>query len=144
MKPATNRFVAGFIGSPAMNFFDARIVVENGVFSVDGGSFKVAIPDAFNANLEAYAGKEVVFGVRPEDIAVHSPGNGCDSTISAKAEVVELLGSEIFAHLTCGIHTMVARMAVPEDLFSVGQMIQLDFKMAKTHVFDKDSSLTII
>jgi multiple sugar transport system ATP-binding protein len=142
-KP-TNRFVAGFIGSPAMNFFDARIVVENGVFSVDGGSFKVAIPDAFNANLEAYAGKEVVFGVRPEDIAVHSPGNGCDSTISAKAEVVELLGSEIFAHLTCGNHTLVARMAVPEDLFSVGQMIQLDFKMAKTHVFDKDSSLTII
>jgi len=142
-KP-TNRFVAGFIGSPAMNFFDARIVVENGVFSIDGGSFKVAIPDAFNANLEAYAGKEVVFGVRPEDIAVHSPGNGCDSTIWAKAEVVELLGSEIFAHLTCGIHPMVARMAVPEDLFSVGQMIQLDFKMAKTHVFDKDSSLTII
>ncbi|MCM2297074.1 sn-glycerol-3-phosphate ABC transporter ATP-binding protein UgpC [Rhodoferax sp.] len=142
-QPA-NRFVAGFIGSPAMNFFDARIVSENGELFIDGASFKVAIPEVFRSNLEAHGAKDVVFGVRPEDISLHQPGSDDGNTITAKAEVVELLGSEIFVHLTCGAHALVARMAVPEHLICAGETIQIDFKMVKTHIFDKESSQTII
>jgi multiple sugar transport system ATP-binding protein len=142
-KPV-NRFVAGFIGSPAMNFFDARIVAENGVLLVDGGSFRVAVPESFRANLVAHVGKDVVFGVRPEDISLHRTGIDAGNAVTAKAEVVELLGSEIFAHLTCGAHALVARMAVPEQPINVGETIQIDFKMANAHVFDKESSDTII
>jgi len=139
-----NRFVAGFIGSPAMNFFDARLVNEAGQFFIDGGSFRVAMPEAFHANLAAHAGKEVVFGVRPEDISLHQAGAEVGHTISAKAEVVELLGSEIFAHLSCDPHALVARMAVPKQRIGVGETIQIDFKMANTHVFDKNTSDAII
>ena len=139
-----NRFVAGFIGSPAMNFFDARIVSDQGALFIDGASFKVALPQVFRAELEAHAARDVVFGVRPEDISLHQPGIDAGNTITAKAEVVELLGSEIFIHLTCGAHALVARMAVPERLISAGETIQIDFKMPKTHVFDKESSRTII
>ncbi len=142
-KPA-NRFVAGFIGSPAMNFFDARIVSDKGVLFIDGASFQVAMPEAFRTPLEAYAARDVVFGVRPEDVSLHQPGIDGGNTITAKAEVVELLGSEIFVHLTCGAHALVARMAVPERMISAGETIQIDFRMAKTHVFDKESSHTII
>ena len=139
-----NRFVAGFIGSPAMNFFDARLVSEAGQLFIDGGSFRIAMPEVFRAKLLAHAGKEVVFGVRPEDIALHEPGSDVGSAISARAEVVELLGSEIFAHLSCDAHALVARMAVPKQPIGVGETIQIDFKMANTHVFDKNTSDVIV
>jgi multiple sugar transport system ATP-binding protein len=139
-----NRFVAGFIGSPAMNFFDARLLNVAGQLFIDGGSFRVAMPDTFRASLMAHAGKEVVFGVRPEDISLHQPGTDDSNTIRATADVVELLGSEIFAHLSCEAHTLVARMAVPKQPISVGDTIQIDFKMANTHVFDKNTSDAII
>ena len=139
-----NRFVAGFIGSPAMNFFDARLVVEAGQLVMDGGSFRVTMPEAFRTNLVAHAGKEVVFGVRPEDIALQQPDAEVGSTISARAEVVELLGSEIFAHLSCDAHALVARMDVPKQPIGVGDAIQIDFKMANTHVFDKNTSEAIV
>ena len=142
-RPA-NRFVAGFIGSPAMNFFDARLVSNNGALFIDGASFKVSIPEVFRNNLEAHAAEDVVFGVRPEDISLHLPGSDSGNTITAKAEVVELLGSEIFVHLTCGAHALVARMAVPEHLICAGEPIQIDFKMVQTHIFDKTSSQTNI
>ena len=139
-----NRFVAGFIGSPAMNFFDARLLNEADQLFIDGGSFRVAMPEAFRAKLMAHAGKEVVFGVRPEDVSLHQPGTDDSNTIRATADVVELLGSEIFAHLSCEAHTLVARMAVPKQPIGVGDTIQIDFKMANTHVFDKNTSDAII
>ncbi len=142
-KPV-NRFVAGFIGSPAMNFFDTRLVSEAGQLFIDGGSFRVAMPEAFRARLATHAGKEVVFGVRPEDIALHQPDAEAGSTINAKAEVVELLGSEIFAHLSCDAHSLVARMDVPKQPIGVGDAIRIDFKMANTHVFDKNTSEAIV
>jgi multiple sugar transport system ATP-binding protein len=142
-QPA-NRFVAGFIGSPAMNFFDTRVVADAGALFIDGGGFKVRAPEAFRASLEPHVGKQVVFGVRPEDIFLHDPAGGSGDGVTARAEVVELLGSEIFAHLTCGAQPLVARMAVPERPIAAGETIQIDFRMSKTHVFDKESSRTIV
>ena len=144
-KPA-NRFIAGFIGSPAMNFIDATVVAADGGLFIDAGGFRVKVPESFRPRLQPYVGRQVVFGVRPEDIAAHDAAAGADNgnTVTARAEVVETLGSEIFAHLTCGEHSIVARMDVPESPLRVGETLEVDLKMAKTHVFDAETSQTII
>jgi multiple sugar transport system ATP-binding protein len=144
-KPA-NRFIAGFIGSPAMNFIDATIVGADGGLFINAGGFQVKVPESFRPRLQPYAGRQVVFGVRPEDIAAHDSSAGADNgnTVTTRAEVVETLGSEIFAHLTCGAHSIVARMDVPESPLRVGETLEVDLKMAKTHVFDSETSQTII
>jgi len=144
-KPV-NRFVAGFIGSPAMNFVDATATAADGGLFIDAGAFRVKTPESFRARLEPYAGRRVTFGIRPEDIALHDGSalerNG--STLTARADVVETLGSEIFAHLACGTHTLVARMDVPETPLRVGETLAVDLKMAKAHVFDAENSHTIV
>ena len=66
------------------------------------------------------------------------------NTVTMRADVVETLGSEIFVHLTCGAHSIVARMDVPESPLRVGETLQVDLKMAKTHVFDNETSQTIV
>jgi multiple sugar transport system ATP-binding protein len=143
-KPV-NRFVAGFIGSPAMNFVDAGVVQAGADLLVDAGSFRVKVPDSFRGPLAPYVGKAVVFGVRPEDIAAHhSAAADAGNTLTTRADVVETLGSEIFAHLACGDHSIVARMDVPEHPLHVGDTLQVELKMAKTHVFDAQTSLTIV
>jgi len=141
-----NRFVAGFIGSPAMNFIDAKLVAADGGLFIDAGAFRVTVPESFGPRLESYANRQVVFGVRPEDIAPHDSSAGGDngSTVTTRAEVVEPLGSEIFAHLTCGGHSIVARMDVPQSPLRVGETLKVDLKMARTHVFDSETSQTII
>ena len=144
-KPA-NRFIAGFIGSPAMNFIDATVDAGDGGLFISAGGFRVKVPESFQPRLETHVGRQVVFGVRPEDIAAHDAASGSDNgcTVTMRADVVETLGSEIFAHLTCGEDYIVARMNVPESPLRVGETLQVDLKMAKTHVFDADTSQTII
>ncbi len=144
-KPA-NLFVAGFIGSPAMNFVEATLVWEAGAWFIAAGGFKLRAPESFNARLAPHAGRTVIFGVRPEDMTAHDPaaGKAGGMTITARAEVVETLGSEIFVHLSCGAHTLVARMEAPEVLLTEGQTLDVNLKMTKTHVFDKETSQTIV
>ena len=73
-----------------------------------------------------------------------SAGANIGNTVTMQAEVVEPLGSEIFAHLTCGKHSVVARMGVPEIPLRVGEALQVDLKMVNAHVFDSETSQTII
>ena len=144
-QPA-NRFVAGFVGSPAMNFVEARVVKGKGSYFIEAGAFKLELPEAFYSRVEGYADREVIFGVRPEDMAEHNPGttgiNG--NTLTARTDVVETLGFETFVYLTCGPHAMVARMEAPERPLTVGQTLKVDVKMANTHLFDKETSKTIV
>jgi multiple sugar transport system ATP-binding protein len=144
-NPAS-RFVAGFIGSPAMNFIDANVVAADAGLFIEADGFRVTAPESFRPRLQPYVGRRVVFGVRPEDIVARAAsaeaGNG--STLTTRADVVETLGSEIFAYLTCGAHSIVARMEVPETPLHVGETLQVDLKMAKTHVFDAETSRTIV
>jgi multiple sugar transport system ATP-binding protein len=145
LNPAS-RFVAGFIGSPAMNFIDATAVAADGRLLIDAGAFRVRVPESFRAPLEPYVGRQVVFGIRPEDIALRGAATTGDegNVVAARADVVEPLGSEIFAHLTCGAHSVVARMEVPDAPLRVGQSLEVQFRMAKTHVFDFESARTIV
>ena len=144
-QPA-NRFVAGFIGSPAMNFIEATLAPEDDAWFIAADSFRVRVPETFRSRLESYVGRQVIFGIRPEDLSVRSPAAGAreGNTVMARADVVETLGSEIFVYLTCGAHNIVARMEVPERPLTAGQTLELDMKMSKTHIFDKETARTII
>jgi multiple sugar transport system ATP-binding protein len=145
-KHPANQFVAGFIGSPAMNFLDATLVREQGQYFIDAGAFKVRLPEPFHSHLEKYAGRPVIFGVRPEDMAAQAPtaGGGNGNTLTARADVVETLGAETFVYLTCGPHSIVARIESPERPLAVGQTVEVELKMAKTHLFDRETSRTIV
>jgi multiple sugar transport system ATP-binding protein len=145
-KHPANRFVAGFIGSPAMNFIDAKLVLEQDQFWIDADGFKVRLPLAFRDRLERYAGRSVIFGVRPEDMAARDAADcgGTGNTLTARADVLETLGAETFVYLTCGPHSIVARMEVPERPLEVGQTLEVELKMAKTHLFDEETAQTII
>ena len=128
-----NKFVAGFIGSPAMNFIDGTLVKDGSMKIVEKGSqLSVDIPKEKQKLLTPYIGKELWLGIRPEHITAEKSKG---SKIVADVEVVEPMGNEIFAYVTCGVAQMVARMS-PTDIHS-GQKRDFTFDMSKAHFFDK-------
>ena len=132
-----NLFVAGFIGSPSMNFFPAKLRKDGGKIYVDGKNFSVALPEAKNSVYEGHVGKDVVFGIRPESI--HNPDfippNTQTELAPAKVDVTELMGNEIFLHLLSGETSFVARVD-PRSTYQVGDDIQVAFDMDTVHIFD--------
>ena len=132
-----NLFVAGFIGSPAMNFFPARLVQEDGNLFVDASSFKVLIPDDHRAVYEPHVEKEIIFGIRPEDI--HNPQfvppEIHAAPITAKVDVTELMGNEIFVYLLSGATSFVARVD-PRSKYEIGDEVQVVLNMDNMHIFD--------
>jgi multiple sugar transport system ATP-binding protein len=139
-----NKFVAGFIGSPAMNFFDAHIRKDNGKLVVDTGNFHVQIPKDRSGPYQSYADKPVTFGIRPEDI--HNPDfapPGIEpQKVEAKVEVTELMGNEIFAYLASGSNSYVARVD-PRSRYSLNDSVQTAFDMSNFHIFDKETDKAI-
>jgi multiple sugar transport system ATP-binding protein len=133
-----NRFVAGFIGSPAMNFIESRLTTEDGGFFVDADSFKLKLPQRFHSHIQHFEGKTVLFGVRPEDLYDRRFANSSEMTSSLRTtvEVIEPLGAETHLHLACGRHSLVAKMDTPQDQFIIDQAIEVLVDMDKTHIFD--------
>ena len=132
-----NLFVAGFIGSPAMNFFEGKLVKEGSDLVVDLASFKVKVPKEKQGTYEKIVDQEVIFGIRPEDI--HNPQFAPPSIIAesvkVKVDVTELMGNEIFLYLMSGDHSIVARVD-PRTRVSMGDEIEVVFNMANFHIFD--------
>ncbi len=140
-KRPVNQFVASFIGSPAMNFFESTIMTDGEKLIVDAGCFKVRIPASMEALYRPHAGREVVFGIRPTDI--YGPEVVKDeqenlSAIDAHVEVVEPLGSEILLLVKCCNSSFLA-MVDPEVEVKTGQLLRLNFNMAKMHLFEKEA-----
>jgi multiple sugar transport system ATP-binding protein len=139
-----NLFVAGFIGSPAMNFFPAKLVKDGDKLFVDGGSFKVQIPVEKNNVYMPYAGKSIIFGIRPEDI--HNPNFAppgiTAQPVASKVDVTELMGNEIFVYLKSGEHSFVARVD-PRSRFSIDDDVQMVFNMENMHIFDRETELAV-
>ena len=100
-EPA-NRFVAGFIGSPAMNFAPVRIAPKNGGLWAVGDGIRLKVPGPMTNRVGPYAGKEVTFGIRPEDLRVASDADPVELTVDAAVEVIERLGSEILLDVAVG------------------------------------------
>jgi multiple sugar transport system ATP-binding protein len=142
-RPA-NLFVAGFIGSPAMNFFPGKLCKDNGKLAVDTGDFIVHIPDKKAGPYGAHEGKNIIFGIRPENIhdAEFVPPNIDVQKVSAKVDVTELMGNEIFLHLVSGKNTFVSRVD-PRSTLRVGQEAQIMFDMDSFHIFDAETEEAI-
>ncbi len=139
-----NKFVAGFIGSPAMNFLEGTIDRDDGlVFVAD--EIKLRIPDGFAKELGAYTGKSVILGIRPEDIygAQDAPTLAQPAQAQARVEVVEPMGNEIIVYLAAGPNTVIARLS-PRIEPKVGASLPLIVDMSKSHFFDPKTENAIL
>jgi multiple sugar transport system ATP-binding protein len=132
-----NLFVAGFIGSPAMNFFPAHVRKDGNNLYIDTDDFAVKVPESHAAIYVPYAGREVIFGMRPEDI--HNPDFAPPgihaAPIEAKVDVTELMGNEIFLYLVTGKNSCIARVD-PRTRFQIGTQVQVVLNMDNFHIFD--------
>ena len=141
-----NLFVAGFIGSPQMNFLDAQIAEKGGDLIAKVGEYDIVIPAAKAKVLKdgGYVGKTVVLGIRPEDIhdsqmfIEASPSVPMTSTV----KVYELLGAEVFLYFDVNGTQVTARVD-PRTNSKTGDTIKFAFDMEKSHFFDKETELTI-
>jgi multiple sugar transport system ATP-binding protein len=137
-----NRFVAGFIGSPAMNFAGVRVRDANGGLKADNAGFDIDIPAEIGSRLRPYAGRDVTIGIRPEDLQVangsHPPGLCFDALV----EVVERLGPEILLDLQVGEQTMVAAVE-PTVRAKRGDKIRFALRPERLHFFDTASEAAI-
>jgi multiple sugar transport system ATP-binding protein len=139
-----NLFVAGFIGSPAMNFFPADLKQSDGKLIVDAGSIVLEIPEERKSVYQDYAGKPIIFGIRPEDIVnpEFAPRGIIAQPVDTQVDITELMGNEIFLFLKAGKHEFVARVD-PRTKASGGDQMQLVFNMDNMHIFDRETELAI-
>ena len=141
-----NEFVAGFMGSPQMNFIDATLVKEGADYYVTFGAAKIKVPaNKANAEIANYVGKEIVFGIRPED--VHDEPEFIEkhpeTRAAADVEVTELMGAETYLYLNCEGNALTARVE-PTSTAKTGDKITIALDMNKMHLFDKETEKTIL
>jgi len=139
-----NLFVAGFIGSPAMNFFDATLVGENGDLYVDGGTFRLKVPGHKLQVLLPYKGKKMVFGIRPDDLhdPQFTPPNITAGKIKAQVDVTELMGNEVLAHFLIEEKSFVARFD-PRTVVRVNDTIEVMVNMDNMQIFDPQTEKAV-
>jgi multiple sugar transport system ATP-binding protein len=128
-----------------MNFFDATLVESDGRLYVDGGTYRLEVPEDKIATLLPHKGKEIVFGVRPEDIHAKpyvAPGI-IEASMKADVDVTELMGNEIFVYLLTGQKSFTARVD-PRVSVRPGDQIDLALNMANMHIFDRSTEVAII
>jgi len=143
-KP-TNMFVAGFIGSPAMNFVEAKLAQQNGTVVVDADAFKVEVPGDIAQHTKEWVGKPVIFGIRPEDIQDRAYARDVNPAWALKAnvEVHEPLGSDVILYLASGPHSIVARVDAHSQA-RMGQQAEVVLNMRKLHLFDPQTHRAIV
>jgi multiple sugar transport system ATP-binding protein len=132
----TNKFVAGFIGNPAMNFVNGK--VEGGGparFVAEGGEWEINLPSRVASRAGTTRGRAVTMGIRPEDVAVVAGPRAATATASARLDLVESLGNETFVYARAGKNDITARVS-PQQLPAIGSTINLAFDLEKSHFFD--------
>src|SRR5438128_625596 len=133
-EPA-NRFVAGFLGSPAMNFFNVTVAENNGALWVANPGFRLQVPDLCAGKLRAHVGGELWLGIRPEDLRVAAGADGSQMRFDVVVEVVERLGSETLLDVKAGPCAMVA--AVEADIHAkIRDRLRLLPNPERLHFFD--------
>jgi multiple sugar transport system ATP-binding protein len=143
-RPA-NKFVASFIGTPPINLMSGQILKKDKKCYFDEGKFRVKIGEEMAEKLSSYAGREIVFGIRSEDIydklfvSEASP----DNTIRVTCEVVEPLGAEVFLYLNSGRHNFIARVGA-HNRPELNKDMEVVFDMSKVHFFDPKTEATIV
>lgn len=131
-----NRFVAGFLGTPPMNFFDGKIEIRNNALSfVLKGGATIKLLDS-NGKLSLYTGKEMVLGVRPEHLSLKRLPNPSSSSINGLVEVVEPLGDKKDVYLTTGSNLKFIANLEPHCDIKVDQRVELFINIEKIHIFE--------
>ena len=142
-----NIFVAGFIGTPQMNFINATLTKENNEVYVNFESCKFKLPTekAQNEALQEYIGKEIILGVRPE--CIHDEPMYLSSledwTTDVNVDVTELMGAETYLYLTLGETNLIARVSSRSTAKS-GDVIKVAFDVSHAHIFDKETEKVIV
>jgi multiple sugar transport system ATP-binding protein len=138
-QPA-NLFVAGFLGSPAMNFFRGTPREGAGLYlAMDGANLPFGNATGAPARLDAHSDREIMLGLRPEHLQLaQAPGPIAAAQFDAVLEVIEPVGNEMYLHLRLGEIPLVARVA-PQPLPAPGERVRLEFDPSRLHVFDADS-----
>ncbi len=133
-----NKFVAGFIGTPPMNFMEGRLQSDAGDLWFKGGAVKVRIDAPMKSAVSGYAGRDVTFGIRPEDVkdAMEAGVSGEDERIETLVQVVEPLGDEKLLHLQAGEWKLVVKVE-PRHTARVDEKLSVVFDLGKAHLFDK-------
>ena len=138
-----NRFVAGFLGSPAMNFSSVRIEAEDGggLWAVNE-AMRIHVPASFVDRVGGYAGRELTLGVRPEDLRIAAEGEADGLAFDAVVEVVEKLGSEILLDVKAGADSVVAAVE-PTARARMRDRLRLAMNPDRLHFFDVRTGLAV-
>jgi multiple sugar transport system ATP-binding protein len=139
-----NQFVAGFIGSPSMNFFEMQLIRSDEELFAQSETLRLRVPPDRHTALKDHIGQAIVVGLRPEDIYdanFVAPGIKAAS-IEAQVDVTELMGNEIFLYLVNGAHSFVARVD-PRSRARVGNTVTLTINLDKLHFFNKATERAI-
>ncbi|WP_295079315.1 sn-glycerol-3-phosphate ABC transporter ATP-binding protein UgpC [Ruminococcus sp.] len=144
-----NKFVAGFLGSPQMNFIDATLKEEYGQYIVEFGKntkYQIIVPESkVNENLNEYVGKEITLGVRPESIHDEEMylSNASTGVIDANVEITEMMGAETYLYLVCEGVPLTARVS-PRSTAKSGDDIKVAIDPNRIHIFDKETEKAIV
>jgi multiple sugar transport system ATP-binding protein len=139
-----NLFVAGFIGSPAMNFFPATLRKDDGRLVVDGGTFALKVPEERTEVYMREVDRPIIFGIRPENIhnPEFAPPGIVAQPLDCAVDVTELMGNEIFVYLKTGENNFVARVD-PRTRYQINDKVQVVLNMNTMHIFDRETELAI-
>jgi multiple sugar transport system ATP-binding protein len=146
-KPC-NTFVAGFMGSPQMNFIDAKVVQNGGAVAVEFGEadqrYSAELPESKLDAVKPYIGKDVIMGIRPEHLHDEEMFLSVAKTgvIDATVEVSEMMGAETYLYLTSAGCNWIARVS-PRTNTKAGDQLKIAIDVTKIHLFDKDTEKTI-
>ena len=137
-----NKFVAGFIGSPAMNFINGRLIKSDKTyFVIDKLNVKIELDEKYYKRLQPYLDKEITIGIRPEDVLLSSE-KSIAGDISVLAEVVEPMGNETLLYFTLQETQMIAR-GNPNQVYKSGNTSSMQINKDKIYFFDKESGIAI-
>lgn len=140
-----NKFVAGFIGTPAMNFISAKLVSENGSVWVVKEDMKLLVPEDKVDKVKGLVGKDITFGIRPEDIydKMYAVAPKDEYTVKGSVDVVEPLGSETLIHANIHGDDIVAKVD-PKSRAAAGDKMDLVFDMSMMHLFDPETEENVL
>ncbi|MBI3393656.1 MAG: sn-glycerol-3-phosphate ABC transporter ATP-binding protein UgpC [Nitrospirae bacterium] len=137
-----NRFVAGFIGSPSMNFLETTVAESAGALYAEAPGIRLRVPAERSKRLSAYTGRPVTLGIRPEDLCSAAGDDSPGFSFEAVVEVVEPLGSEILLDVRAGNASLVARVS-PATRVKPHEKIRLAFAPERIHFFDPETEEAI-
>jgi multiple sugar transport system ATP-binding protein len=140
----SNLFVAGFLGSPEMNFIDCTLVEVTNRLCLDAKEFKIPLPAEMSSKLGSYIGEEVTMGIRPEDLyeSKYAKGTAQENAVRMTLDLIEPVGAYLLLHLRVGRIPFVA--TVNHTKATVGQEVVMEIDLGKIHTFSKKTTKALI